>query len=179
MDALVSFTIPVKGLGPGIHQYNYKIDQEFFSHFESSPVREAKMDLLVTFDKRTDMYLFAFEFKGTVKSSCDRCLADINLPIEGRGDLIVKIALETQEEDADVIFVHPETQKFNVATHAYEYMILAIPMIKVFDCEAEEAPPCNDEMLDYLEDISEENNEEEGNLPFKDVLKNWNPEKEK
>lgn len=177
MDALIQYTIPVKGLGPGIHQYNFEIDHQFFSHFESSPVKDGQIKLEVTFDKRPDMYLFTFSFTGTVKVNCDRCLAPIDLPIEGEETLIVKFALEQQEESADIAYVHPEKQNFNIAKYAYEYLILSVPMIKVYECEEEETLPCNTEMLKYLDEDEQKEQEEGGNLPFKDVLKDWTQKK--
>ena len=36
MEALVQYTIPVKGLGQGIHQFEFQIDRHFFQHFEAS-----------------------------------------------------------------------------------------------------------------------------------------------
>lgn len=177
MDGLVEYTIPVKGLGNGIHPFHFRIGEEFFRQFEDSPVQQGHIELDLTFDKRTDMFVFTFQFEGTVKTECDRCLAPIDLPISGQERLIVKFSLEEEEEEADVTYVHPEISKFNAARFIYEFIVLSIPMIKIYDCEEEEPPVCNQEMLDLLESKEEPEPEDAAN-PIWEELKKFNPEKE-
>ena len=50
----------------------------------------------------------------------------------------------------------------------YEQILLAIPLIKVYECQDEEPRPCNDNVLDIL---NSENGTTESNNPFGDVLK--------
>ncbi len=177
MDGLIEYAIPVKGLGNGIHPFHFSIGGEFLEQFEDSPVRQGNIELDLTFDKRTDMFVFTFDFEGTVKTECDRCLAPIDLPISGQERLIVKFSLEEEEEEADVIYVNPEIPKINVAQFIYEFIVLAIPIIKVYNCEEDEQPACNQEMLDYLE--SEESSEPEDTAnPIWEELKKFNPGKE-
>jgi uncharacterized metal-binding protein YceD (DUF177 family) len=93
----------------------------------------------------------------------------------GENRLVVKYSREEKEsEDADVIYIHPEVDKLNMAPFAYEYALLALPIIKVYDCEAEEEPPCDEEMLTYLD--AQENGETDApaDNPFRDALKDWN-----
>lgn len=178
MDGLIEYAIPVKGLSNGIHHFQFEIGEKFFEQFESSPVQQGKVDLALSFEKRTDLYIFEFSFSGSVKTECDRCLAGIDLPISGEERLIVKFSFEEEEEEAEVIYINPEAQQFNVARFIYEFIILAIPMIKVYDCEAEEQPPCNLEMLDYLNsEAPSEKEEDTGVNPIWEELKKFDPNK--
>ena len=151
MEGLVEFSIPIKGLGDGVHRFDFHIDASFFKHFESAPVEEGDIDLTFLLDKRPSMYVLEFDFEGTVNTACDRCLAPIDLPISGHQRLLVKFSFEEEDEEADVVYISPETQKLDIAKYVYEFIVLAIPMIKVYDCQEEEDPPCNVEMLRYLE----------------------------
>jgi len=179
MDGLIEYAIPVKGLGNGIHEFHFRIGEDFFSHFEGSPIKKGNVEVDLTFDKRTDMFVFIFSFEGKVQTECDRCLVGIHLPIGGEERLIVKFSLDNQEEDAEVIYVNPEVPKINVARYIYEFIILAIPIIKVYDCEAEDNPPCNEEMLGFLEinEYPEEEKKDTSN-PIWEELKKFNPEEE-
>ncbi len=177
MDGLIEYAIPVKGLGIGIHQFRFEIDGTFFGAFEESPVKEGRVDLHLVFDKRMDLYILEFSFAGTVKTSCDRCLADIDLPISGEDRLIVKFSFEEEEEEADVIYINPEAQQLHVARYIYEFIILAIPIIKVYNCEDEVDPACNQEMLEYLE-RKNDSEPEATNNPIWEELKKFNPGKE-
>lgn len=162
MSGLVPYSLPIQGLNNGIHEYAFHIDREFFQCFENSPVTEGDIDLTLILDKRPTMLLLEFDFAGTIRTECDRCLAEIDLPVDGVEQLAVKYSEETELEEADVIFIHPESEELNVAQFIYEYIILAIPMIKVYDCSEENPPVCNQEMLELLE-AQEQPKEEEGN----------------
>lgn len=156
MDPLIAYSIPVRGLRDGIHQFDFQIDRSFFEHFENAPIKDGDIQLRLELVKRPGLYTLTFSFEGTVKTACDRCLASIDLPIEGEQRLLVKVNEGTEgpptedPDDPDVIYISPEQQKFNTASYAYEFVCLAIPMIKTYDCEAEAEPPCNEEMLEHL-----------------------------
>ena len=169
MKALVQYVIPVSGLHNGIHKYQFQIDAAFFQHFEEALVQEGNIDLQVLFDKRPNLYIITFDFKGTIKTECDRCLEPIDLPIQNKPTLMVKLS-EEGEDDADMVYVSPQTKKLNIAKYIYEYICLSVPMIKTYNCREDENPPCNEEMLDYLE--AKENNEPINN-PIWDSLKDF------
>ena len=118
------------------------------------------------FDKRPDMLVLTFEFFGTFKTDCDRCLEVINLPVKDSQQLIVKYSDEAKEDE--IVYITRDTPLLNVAKYAYESIGLAIPITKV--CDEIETPPCNDKMLDYL-DGKEEN--EKTNNPIWEALKDF------
>lgn len=177
MDALIPFSIPIKGLRPGVHQFEFSIDGNFFRHFEHSPVNDGQVLMHMNLDKRPNLYILEFDFKGTVKTECDRCLAEIDLPVADQQRLMVKYSTEEEPEDAEVVFIHPETQQLNVAIYIYEFICLSIPMIRVYDCANDPNRVCNQEMLKYLQ--SEEGDqpaEEQSDNPIWDVLKDLKDE---
>ena len=153
MDPLIQYSLPVKGLRPGTHQFDFQIDVAFFRQFENSPVSDGNIALTLQFDKRPNLYVLYFSFSGTLKTECDRCLAWIDLPVADEQRLLIKFSTEADQEpeEADVDYIDPETQHLNVAKYIYDYVILAMPISKVYDCENDESPACNQEMLQYLE----------------------------
>ena len=177
MDALIQYTIPVRGLGLGVHQFEFQIDHNFFQHFEQSPVQDGNIELKFTFDKRSDMFVLQFDFEGTVKTDCDRCLEAIDLPIKDNQQLLVKLSTEEQKEDADIVYVSPEISQLNVAKYAYEFICLSLPLIKVYDCENDENRACNPEMLNYLNNENKEGTPENEQNPIWEELKKFNTEK--
>ena len=150
MDPLITYSIPVKGLHNGIHQFEFQIDRFFFKNFENSPVAESDIQLKLELDKSSDMYVLQFDLEGTVHTQCDRCAADIDLPVADSQRLLVKFSLEEQPEEAEVVYINPETPQLNVAKYIYEYICLAIPLFKVYDCENDDPRPCNEEALRFL-----------------------------
>lgn len=174
MSALVEYSIPIKGIANGIHQFDYQIDQQFLQHFEESPITDAAVSVQLELEKKPGLFVLHFDISGTVKTNCDRCLADIHLPISGKERLLVKISTEEESEDPEVVYLHPEATRLKVADFIYEFVVLTIPMIKTYECEEEENLPCNEELLDRLYEAEEpEESEESDSNPIWDELKNF------
>jgi uncharacterized metal-binding protein YceD (DUF177 family) len=150
MNPFVAYSIPIQGLKTGIHHYKFVLDSAFFSNFEESPITECSLQYAVKLDKRPDMLLFDFEMEGYVNAECDRCTAEIELPIDTQRQLIVKYGDAEGETEDEVVFIHPETSSFNLAPYLYEFAVLALPITNTYDCQSEQNPPCNFEVLDYL-----------------------------
>jgi uncharacterized metal-binding protein YceD (DUF177 family) len=171
MKRLAEFSLPIQGLKVGFHVFEFQIDEKFFAEFEDSSVQNGDINVTVNLDRHPEMLVFDFEISGTVRTECDRCLAEIDLPIESENRLIVKFSENpTPTDDDELVFIHPETGEYNLGNYIYESIVLAIPMIRVIeDCEEEEQPNCDFEMLKRLK--SAENNDSD--RPFKDILKGF------
>jgi uncharacterized protein len=177
MNALVPFSLPIQGLRDGVHEFRFEIGQDFFSCFEAVPFSDGQIEMDLVLDKRPSLIVLEFDFSGTVRTECDRCLAEIDLPIEGFQRLVVKYSEEEESDDADVWYVHPEAEELNVAQFAYEYIVLAVPMVRVYDCELENPPVCDFEMLDFLKKQQEADDAgESSDNPAWKELKNWKDE---
>ena len=180
MEPLIAYSIPVQGLQDGTHRFEYQVDRSFFENFEDSPIEDGQIQLELEFDKRPDLYVLWFRFEGTIRTECDRCLAEIDLPISGEQRLLVKLRdTDTASDDPEIIFISPEAQKLNVAPYAYEFICLALPLIKVYDCEEDENRKCDEDMLAKLEansgfEIAEEEPQEN---PIWEELKKLNNDK--
>jgi len=166
MQALRQFSIPLKGLKNGKHNYAFEIGKTFFTHFESSPVEDGKLNAEISLDKKSDHIILDFLIEGTVKTECDRCTALIDLPINSEQEIIVKFSDEEKEE-GEIIFISNDAHEINIASLIYELIILAIPIIKVFDCETTDPRPCNEEILSILSAKTKESKN-----PLGDALKN-------
>lgn len=155
MDAFVTYSLPIQGLKIGIHHFKFEVDSAFFAKFEDSPVQEGKVLFELELDKRSDMMLFDFSLEGFVNTACDRCTADIELPIEDERQLIVKFTEDEIEQEDEVVFIQPDASEFNVAPYLYEFVVLALPFRNTYDCENDPEPPCNFEVLKHLKSEEE------------------------
>lgn len=169
MNALDAFTLPISGLKVGTHQFDFQLDKSFFDEYEAAPVKAGNVQVSVELDKRADMMVFRFEVKGTIATQCDRCLADIDLPIEGTHDLIVKYLPAEGNPEPELIYIDRAATQLKLANHLYEFTCLTIPMIKVYDCQVDDPIPCNEELLDILD--GEAGTDSVPDNPIWDVLK--------
>lgn len=179
MDALVQFILPLKGLGDHQHSFDFSLDNSFFRAFPESPVADGQFEVQVTLDKRPSLMVLDFVFSGTIKTNCDRCLSSIRLPIHNTNRLLVKYGeSDTDEkEEEDIIYISRETTQWSIAQFIYEYIVLAIPMIKVYDCEEETPQPCDLKLLSRLDESEPEEVEEQQENPIWGALKGWNKNK--
>jgi len=154
MTAPATFILPLKGLGKGLYEYDLRVDDAFFSSFAESPVQRGVIDLHLTVDKQSREMVIHFDFAGAIATQCDRCLADIDLPIGSRRKLIVKFAAEAEEQrdEGEIVYLHPDTNEFNLAPFVYEMVVLALPMINTYDCRAGAPPyPCDEDLLQRID----------------------------
>lgn len=177
MNAFAPYSIPIQGLKVGIHHYQFLIDRSFFSLFEDSPIEDGTLNFKVQFEKRANMLLIDFELEGTVQAECDRCTATIDLPLMDDRQLIVKYGEEEEgEEEDEVVFISRDASAFNLAQYMYEFAILALPITNRYDCQSNPNPPCNREVLDFLEKAEHEAKELEARKSANvwDALKDLN-----
>lgn len=180
MNSLQPYILPLKGLGDGKHQFDFVVDADFFLAFEASPVGKADIELSVELVKQPSLLVFNFVFSGWVETACDRCLTTIKLPTKGDNRLLVKYGEDREDvSQDDVAYIPAETSSWSMAQYVYEYILLSLPLIKVYDCKADEQPPCDNVMLEKLEGPEQEATEEQANNPFRDALKGWDNQPDK
>ena len=167
MDALKEYTIPIKGLGIGIHHFKFDLDKTFFSHFKESPIKECNLQMDLKLDKRPEMIILDFFTSGTIQTPCDRCLEEIALPIDGENQLILKIAEIAGTENETVVYITQALNEFNIAKYIYEFSVLSIPIFKV----EEEDHVCDEEIVKFLE--RERDEDDESSNPIWDALKGF------
>jgi len=152
MKALKQYEIPISGLKIGVHEMHYSVDWRFFEQFEESLVKQGKFDVCVLFDKQPDYWMVTFEIQGHLDTECDRCLAPISLPLESLNKVIVKY---DEDEDSpveyeDVMYVSRDIHKWNIAELIHEFILLCVPIKRVYHCENESVRPCDMKMLKRL-----------------------------
>jgi uncharacterized protein len=173
MKRLQEFSIPIIGLTQHNYQFDYQLDKSFFESFEEPLITDGVFKVRVELEKRATMMIFLFSFEGKAVTECDRCLATIHLPLSDQQQLIVKYSEEEKEGDDELIYVHPETASLNIAQYIYEYICLAMPLHKSYNCEKETPRPCDLKSLAFLEQANQKQDDNnEANPSIWDDLKN-------
>ncbi len=127
MGKFTDFKLMLKSLPEGKHNFEYQLSKQFFTNMENTDVRNADLRVDLTVDHRGDAYQLHFNVVGTLTVACDRCLDDLELPIDATYDLTVKYGDE-YNDDSDTLLVLPEADNdLNVAYMIYDTAVLAIP----------------------------------------------------
>lgn len=91
---------------------------------------------------------------GTVKAVCDRCLGELDLPVEGGMELYVKESGREEGNEDDYIIVSPDDDFLDLSTYLYEAYMLNYPM-RVVHPEGE----CSEDMQQVLKEYVKDEDE--------------------
>lgn len=139
VNRLNEYKIAFKGLGEGKHSFDFVLDSAFFDCFEATKGTEGKVDAVVVIVKSSLLMEVKIKLDGAVKTVCDRCLGELELPIHGEMELIVKQSGREEGNDDDYIIVTQEDDFLDMSTYLYETYMLNYPMRVVHEdgeCDA-------------------------------------------
>ena len=155
MNSLESLKIDLKGLVSEETTLAYDLDDTYFEALDGAEVKRGSLHVSVSIRKVTGFFELLFHADGTVVVPCDRCLDDMEQPVETENRLIVKFGSEYSEED-DVIVVPEDEGILDMSWIIYELVALVIPIRHVH------APgKCNSAMTKALEELSADRSSDE------------------
>lgn len=112
----------------GTHDFEYRLGKTFFTNMESEDIHDADLRVALTVNYKGDIYELDFKVEGTVTLICDRCLDDLEYPVETSYHINVKYG-DDYNDDSDDLLVIPESDNYlNVAYMIYDTVALTIPM---------------------------------------------------
>ena len=122
VDAL---KLKLKTLPFGTHTVECHLDESFFNLDEQSEVRHADVDV-----------------------PCDRCLDDLDLPVEVDYSLNVEqLGNEVDDSNDDLLIVPSHWRELDAAPLVRDTVLLALPMTRAHEDQRD----CNAAMLDLLD----------------------------
>ncbi|MBR3987155.1 MAG: DUF177 domain-containing protein [Bacteroidales bacterium] len=157
MKAKYDTTIQFSGLKSGKYEFDYVLDGSFFEGFENEELQDGKVVFAVNLEKNDRLLMIKFTWKGTVKSVCDRCLGELEVPVEGEQTLCVKFSDTETSEDENVAYLPEDAYQIDLAQWMYEFVAVSVPMQRVHP-EGE----CDPEMLKFIADEADEPEDEDG-----------------
>ena len=172
MDALAPFRIPAANLKADEARYSWEIGPDFFRLFDDeheSP--SGHFTVVMDLQRSGTVITLEFHIQGIVQTSCDRCLAPIDMPIEGDYEIIVKFGDPAETTD-EVIVIDPEASGLNVGQHIYDFVLLSFPISRrIPGCETMVNRPCDMTVLAYLSKTENETNNDDNDSLWEDLRK--------
>ena len=170
------FIIPLSSLATGHNEYLWRVGKEFFESFDNAEVLDAELEASVDVEKSGRYVGVDCLVQGSLTVECDRCLDELEMPIEVDIRLSVKYgdeesSEEHQEGEREVIFVPEDNAELDLSQIVYDYVCLALPMQRVH-----EPGECNPAAMRFFDAPLEDNAtvEEDSANPFaalKDMFK--------
>ena len=145
-----NFIIPLNGLATGKNEYSWKVGKEFFESFDNTEIIDAELDASVVIEKSGRYVGVDCEVDGQVTVECDRCLDELDMPVDVEIRLSVKYgdeesSDEVQDGEREVIFVPEDGAELDMSQIIYDYVCLSLPMQRVH-----EDGECNPQALKHL-----------------------------
>lgn len=122
------YKVELKNLSPGVHEYEYFLENKFFVDIDGDEVQKGKVKVNLTVKRTSMVFDMNFQLEGIVFVPCDRCLDDMELPVSTQNKLVVKFGKEYAEESEEIVIIPEEEGEINLAWFIYEFIALAIPM---------------------------------------------------
>lgn len=158
------FEIAFVGLKPGVHEFNYDINERFFEEYNDQDFKNPSAHVKLLLEKSTGFMILRFQIGGKAEVTCDRC--GNNLPIQLFEDFTVTIKMTDdpelmngQEEDPDVYYISRAESHIDVKDWIYEFVNLSIPMQKTCEYESMDGPYCNPSAKELLNNMRPAENE--------------------
>ena len=154
------FDIAFVGLKPGIHEFNYEVDDKFFADYKETDFGDCHATIKLALEKNTSFMILKFEIGGSVEVICDRCGNNLRMDLWDEFKLIIKQVenpdeMNQGEEDPDVFYISRTESHIHLADWIYEFVLLSIPNQRM--CKEEEigGPQCNKEVLAMLKKMQQ------------------------
>ncbi len=171
-----AYDIAFVGLKPGIHEYQYTIEDKFFADYTEPDFTNVQANVKLTLEKNAGFMLLKFEVGGTVESQCDRCGNPLTIQLWDEFNIVVKMVenpdeMNESEEDPDVYYISYTESHLNVADWIYEFISLSVPMQKTCGKDEQGNSLCNQEALEKLGGVADTTEEADEEPPANPIWK--------
>ena len=163
-----NFIIPLNGLTAGKNEFFIHAGKEFFESFENEEILDADLQIRILIEKSGRYIGVDCDIEGEVVVECDRCLDQLEMPIDEQVRLSIKFGEEEiselgQDNEREVIFVKEDDAELDMSQIVYDYACLALPMQRTH-----EPGECNPETMKYYNTVQTQDveGEDEANNPF-------------
>ena len=148
MCVLENYKIDLKGMTDSEVIREFDLTDDFFGALDGSMLEHGALHVSVSIRKMAGFFELLFHTEGSVTVSCDRCLDDMEQPIEADNRLMVKLG-DTYSENDDTVTIDENEGILDMSWFIYEFIMLAIPIKHVH------APgKCNSAMTQKLAELS-------------------------
>lgn len=151
------YTIEVKGLKQGEHEFKFKVSESFFAQIDESEIRNGRVVVNLLMRKHENMLELNFDIEGEVEVLCDRCLEWFFIPISFQDDLVIKI-LHTLPEDSEqndkIWFISQNEHKIDLTHHIYESIFLSLPIQRYHGILGTSEKNCDKSMMERFKSLS-------------------------
>ncbi len=144
------FSINLKSLAEGKHEFQYCLDDNFFAQCEQEEISKGEVQVVVKLDYSNGLYRFNFAYDGYVVGQCHRCLSDLELDVFFERSLLVRFGEEFSEEEDELLILPHQDFIWGLDWTMCEDVLLSLPDQALHEDYDED---CDPEMMTYFNDM--------------------------
>ena len=172
-DMKDAFIIPLNGLKQGRTRFSWKAGAEFFRNFDNKDIKDAEILVDVEVEKSGTYLGIDAVVSGNLTVACDRCGADVSLPVRSRISQSIKFGAEpvsgeeivvSEEDERETVYLPEDGGELDMSQTVYDFACLALPMKKVHPDG--ECDPVALRFLSGEDFVPQERNEDKAESPF-------------
>ena len=172
-DMKDAFIIPLNGLKQGRTRFSWKAGAEFFRNFDNKDIKDAEILVDVEVEKSGTYLGIDAVVSGNLTVACDRCGADVSLPVRSWISQSIKFGTEpvsgeeivvSEEDERETVYLPEDGGELDMSQTVYDFACLALPMKKVHPDG--ECDPVALRFLSGEDFVPEERNEDKAESPF-------------
>jgi uncharacterized metal-binding protein YceD (DUF177 family) len=153
MCSLEQFKIDLKALTEEVTSLAFQLDDSYFGALSDAEIKGGSLHVSGSIRKAVGFFELLFDISGTVRIPCDRCLDDMDQPVETQLRLVAKLVASelvagSPDED-DIVMVDERDGVLDLSWFIYESIALAVPIQHVH-----QPGDCNDAMMRVLSEHS-------------------------
>ena len=144
---MASFKLKLNGLPFGSQRFSYALNGDFFNRIEPTELRSARVEVDVDVTHEHEgLFQLEVSCSGTVVTTCDRCLDELELPIDTHYSVTVKQQGDEVDDSVDGVLTIPEGwNELDLAPIVRDTVLLDIPIT-----HSHPEGECNEAMMELL-----------------------------
>ncbi|HTF82598.1 MAG TPA: DUF177 domain-containing protein [Cytophagales bacterium] len=113
------------------YEYEYQVQDDFFSKVENSLIEKGDAAVRVSLVKSDHSIMVNYHITGSIKLVCDKSLEEFDEPVNVEEKVVYKFGEAYEEVSENLIVIRKDTQTINLAQSIYELIAITVPYKKV------------------------------------------------
>ncbi|MDE7126542.1 MAG: YceD family protein [Bacteroidales bacterium] len=137
------FIIPLNSLAQGHTEFTWSVGKEFFQEFGNTEIIDANLTATADAEKSGQYLGIDCTITGYITVPCDRCLGDLECPIDVTVRLSIKYGTPSEDMndgEREVICLPAHDTDLDMSQTIYDYACLSLPIQRVHadgECDEE------------------------------------------
>jgi len=147
------YQIAYKNLKDGEHEFNWKLSGKFLELFDKKDMTGLDVTTDVIMKKSSRILQFTFHIKGVMSFECDRCLDNVDIPVDTNHNLVFKVEGTKNDFEDEILYLSEDETQLDISPFIYESLIFSIPPRRVHGEDKNGKSLCNPEMTAKLNEL--------------------------